>query len=196
MTMSAKEVDRRLRALLVDIADQLPPGTVGHLRATIEAGAHRLTLERMVERLIENGGSLTSETLSEFRRLAKGTDASEQPIKGLESLVVDSVVPRYSGSELTSAYFDDLDGRLRGLLIAVADQLSSQTTGFVVEYLDAAEYGLAFDLIVHDLLIETTPLKAEVIEMVWSLNDTLGLDPKTVEVLRSSSIGIDPPVSP
>lgn len=51
-------------------------------------------------------------------------------------------------------HFEEVQGRLRGLLISVADQLPSVTVQFIGEMIDANECGLALETL-SEMLVES-----------------------------------------
>jgi hypothetical protein len=46
---------------------------------------------------------------------------------------------------MDAAYYDDLAGRLYGLLITVEDRLGSEQTGLLHHFIEVGEYGLALE---------------------------------------------------
>ena len=85
---------------------------------------------------------------------------------------------------LSSAYYEELQGRIRGLLITVSDQLPPYTVGLVDRMIEANECGVALETI-SDMLVESSAvLPAEVLEIVEGLVTMMELNPLNVEQLR------------
>lgn len=83
-----------------------------------------------------------------------------------------------------AAYYEDLQGRLRGLLIEVAKELPSVTVGLVDELIDANECGVALEMI-SDMLVESDGrIDVLVLTDVERLVEDMGLDVSNVDVLR------------
>jgi hypothetical protein len=83
-----------------------------------------------------------------------------------------------------SGHFEQLQGRIRGLLINVSDQLSPFTVGLVDELVDANECGIAVEML-SDMLIESdAALDSNTFADVEHLVKEMGLDPGYAERLR------------
>jgi hypothetical protein len=82
------------------------------------------------------------------------------------------------------SHFEELQGRLRGVLIAVAEQLPSVTVGLVNEMIDANECGVALETI-SEMLVESGA-RIDVGELldVERLAHDMGLEDITVDRLR------------
>ncbi|MFD4325663.1 MafI family immunity protein [Nocardioides sp. NPDC058538] len=56
------------------------------------------------------------------------------------------------------AYYEEIAGRLRGLLIRLADRLSSEDITLIAEFVDANELGLALEQLADVLSEDERPL--------------------------------------
>lgn len=84
----------------------------------------------------------------------------------------------------SDAAYDDIRGRVQGLLINVADQLPPVTVGLVDELLDANELGVAVEMLSEMLVESNARLSPDAIAIFKGLVDDMKLDPLTVERLR------------
>lgn len=82
----------------------------------------------------------------------------------------------------TSCY-DDIRGRLRGVLFTVAPHLPSSTYGFVTEELDANELGVALETLVDVLHEVQAPLPGKVVQTLADLARTMDIDYDVVGAL-------------
>jgi hypothetical protein len=80
---------------------------------------------------------------------------------------------------------EEIQGRVRGLLIAVAPQLPAVTAGIVDEMIDANECGVALEIMSEMLVESGAAISAETLSNVSSLVDEMGLDQVNVDRLRS-----------
>jgi hypothetical protein len=87
-------------------------------------------------------------------------------------------------SRYDAAYFEDLQGRLRALLISIADQLSPQTIRLADEMIDAAECGIALDMLSEMLVESGARIDKQILADIAGLVDTMGLEAETVNRLR------------
>ncbi len=76
---------------------------------------------------------------------------------------------------MESAHFEDLQGRLRALLIRVGDQLPVETAGFVDELIDSSEFGIALETMSEALVEAAAAIDAETLAMTRSLADAMEL---------------------
>jgi hypothetical protein len=80
---------------------------------------------------------------------------------------------------------EEMQGRVRGLLILVADQLPERTASLVEELIDHNESGVALE-IMSDILVESGgALSAEAFEIAVSAAETMRLDRHCIDQLRS-----------
>lgn len=79
---------------------------------------------------------------------------------------------------------DDIRGRVRGLLITVAEQLPAVTAGLVDELLDANEQGIAVELLSEMLVESNARISPETIAMFEDVVEEMKLDKANVERLR------------
>jgi hypothetical protein len=81
--------------------------------------------------------------------------------------------------------YEEVQGRVRGLLITLAPQLPAVTVGLVDEMIDANECGVALE-IMSEMLVESGGVISEKsLSDVASLVDDIGLDRVKVERLSS-----------
>jgi hypothetical protein len=72
---------------------------------------------------------------------------------------------------------DDFQGRIRGLLIAIAEQLPEFTVKFIDELIDANEFGVAVETISEMLVDSQAAIQRWVYDVVNELCDAMPLDP-------------------
>lgn len=80
--------------------------------------------------------------------------------------------------------YDDLRGRVRGLLITLADQLPAVTAGLVDELLDANEPGVAVEVLSEMLLESKARISPGTMAVFEGVVEEMKLDPANVERLR------------
>ena len=80
--------------------------------------------------------------------------------------------------------FEELQGRLRGLLITVADQLPAFTVGLVVEMIGANECGLALETMSEMLVESDGRIELDVVVAAEALVRLMGLDEVNIDRLR------------
>ena len=90
-----------------------------------------------------------------------------------------------------SSYYEDLQGRVRGVLIEVANQLPSLTVGLVEEMIDANESGVALETIVNMLAESGGTISTSTFGSVSSLVETMGLDENIIGRLEPLVIEVD-----
>lgn len=81
------------------------------------------------------------------------------------------------------AQFEDLQGRLRAVFTRLADQLPVDTAGYVDEFIDSSEFGLALETMSEVLAESDGRIDSETLAMVRSLAEQMGLAPETHERL-------------
>lgn len=86
---------------------------------------------------------------------------------------------------MTSWRHEEVQGRVRGLLITVAPQLLAVTVGIVDEMIDANECGVALEIMSEMLVESGAVISAETLSDVSSLVEEMGLDQVNVDRLRS-----------
>lgn len=76
--------------------------------------------------------------------------------------------------------YDDLQGRLRGLLITSCDQLPFYTLGLIEEMIDAGEYGVALETL-SEAFTETNKVSPshQTLSEVRRLAQDMGLDTRS-----------------
>lgn len=82
------------------------------------------------------------------------------------------------------SHYEELQGRLRGLLIAVADQLPRVTVQLVGEMIDANECGVALETISEMLVESRAAITPDVLTSVSELVEMMGLPADNLERLR------------
>lgn len=88
-------------------------------------------------------------------------------------------------------YFEELQGRIRGLLISVSDQLPPVTVQLVGEMIDANECGVALETISEMLVESRAEISPDVFAGVRQLAETMGLEPSDVDRLRPLVVSAD-----
>jgi hypothetical protein len=95
----------------------------------------------------------------------------------------------------STSYHDDLRGKVRALLIMVADQLPPTTVELVTEMIDANESGVALETISEMLVESRGAVTSNALAVVDDLVRTMRFDPVNVDRLRplaSRNEGTDP----
>lgn len=87
-------------------------------------------------------------------------------------------------TEWPASQHEEVQGRARGLLIAVAPQLPAMTIGLVGEMIDANECGVALEIMSEMLVESHAVISAQELTMFSELVETMRLDPITLERLR------------
>ena len=80
---------------------------------------------------------------------------------------------------------EEVQGRVRGILIAVASQLPVFTVGLVDGMIDANECGVALEIMSEILVESGAVISAETLLDVSSLVGEMGLDQVNVDRLRA-----------
>lgn len=81
-----------------------------------------------------------------------------------------AIRPQLAEEPVTTAdYFEDLRGRLRAVLIRLADQLPAETAGFVDELIDSNECRLALETMSEVVAEIQGRIDSETLEMVRAL---------------------------
>jgi hypothetical protein len=88
-------------------------------------------------------------------------------------------------TQIDASYFEDLQGRLRALLINVAEMLPLLTVGLVTEMIDANECGVALEMMSEILVESEAVLDTAIVEDFAQLVEVIGLEPANVERLRA-----------
>lgn len=83
-----------------------------------------------------------------------------------------------------AAYYEDLRGRARGALIAVAEQLPNQTAGLIDELIDHNECGVAVEMLSEALVEAGATIDQQTMASVDALVTTMGLDADVAARLR------------
>lgn len=86
---------------------------------------------------------------------------------------------------------EDIRGRVRGLLITLADQLPAITAGLVDELLDANEQGVAVEMLSEMLVEAKARISPETMTAFEDVVEEMNLDRTNVERLRTLVIAAD-----
>ncbi len=84
-----------------------------------------------------------------------------------------------------AARHEEVQGRVRGLLIAVAPQLPAVTVGIVDEMIDANECGVALEIMSEMLVESGAVISEQSLSDVSSLVEEMGFGRLNVDRLRS-----------
>ncbi|MGD0748328.1 MAG: hypothetical protein ABSB68_11010 [Acidimicrobiales bacterium] len=84
----------------------------------------------------------------------------------------------------SASRYEEIQGRVRGLLIEVAPQLPAITAGLIDEMIDANECGVALETMSEMLVESEGVISAETLTEFSSLVQEMGLDQINVERLR------------
>ncbi len=80
--------------------------------------------------------------------------------------------------------YEELQGRVRGVVISVADQLPPVTVRLATEMIDANECGVALETVSEMLVESGAVLSDEIVGMVEGLVQAMALDAVNVDRLR------------
>jgi hypothetical protein len=81
------------------------------------------------------------------------------------------------------AYYEEIAGGLRGLLIRFGDRLSSQDATLIAEFIDANELGLALEQMADVLCQDDQPLSADERTDMLALVDRMQMDDRVSTAL-------------
>jgi hypothetical protein len=76
-----------VRGLLIELADQLPPVTVGRVEEMIDANEGDVALDMLSEMLVESGARLGEQTLADVASLVAAMGLSDEVVNRLRPLV-------------------------------------------------------------------------------------------------------------
>ncbi len=79
---------------------------------------------------------------------------------------------------------EEVQGRARGVLVTVADQLPAMTVGLVDEMIDHNECGVAVEILSEMLVDSGARISEETLAGLSSLVEKMSLDPINVDPLR------------
>jgi len=97
---------------------------------------------------------------------------------------VDSVDAVFRQScRVDQSYYEDLRGRLQALLIDLEDRLLPQTCGFVQEFIDVGEYGLALETMADMLGEALQPITTDERDRMLELAATMKMDDRVPRCL-------------
>jgi hypothetical protein len=86
---------------------------------------------------------------------------------------------------MDAAYYEDLQGRLFGLLILLEDRLGAKLAGLMHHFIEAGEYGLALEGIASILAQERTPIADQERDAMLALVATVRMDDLVPHALGS-----------
>jgi hypothetical protein len=87
--------------------------------------------------------------------------------------------------QFDAAYYEDLRGRVRGVLIATADLFPANQVGLVDELIDANESGVALEMLSEMLVEVQARVEPQVIDQVDRLVRDMGLPRDVAERVRT-----------
>jgi hypothetical protein len=82
-----------------------------------------------------------------------------------------------------ATYYEEIAGRLRGLLIRLGDRLASKDQSWIVEFVDANELGLALEQMADALSEDEQPLAVDERTDMLALADEMGLGDRVSRAL-------------
>jgi len=82
-----------------------------------------------------------------------------------------------------SAFYEDIAGRLRGLLIRMSDRLTTKDQVLIVEFIDANEPGVALEQMAAGLSEDEKPLSADERSDMMALADRMNLGQRVSRAL-------------
>ena len=88
--------------------------------------------------------------------------------------------------QFDSSYYEDLRGRVRGVLIAVSDMFPSQQVQLLDELIDANESGVALEMLAEMLVEVGAALDGELVRQIERLAHDMGLSPEIGAGLKES----------
>lgn len=77
-----------------------------------------------------------------------------------------------------AAYYEDLRGRVRGVLIAVAEAFPAEQVGLVDELIDANESGVALEMLVGMLRETEASVPSAVVDQIAGLVNDMDMPPQ------------------
>ena|SRR6266498_676415 len=88
--------------------------------------------------------------------------------------------------EFDPSYYEDLRGRVRGVLISVAENFPTDQLALLEELIDANEPGIALEMLGEMLVDAKVALHDDVMDAVAGLVETMGLDRELIQQLRTN----------
>ena len=86
---------------------------------------------------------------------------------------------------MDAAYYEDLAGRLYGLLIGLEDRLGREDAGELHHFIEVGEYGLALEDIAGALRRDKTPITDQERRDMLALTRTMNMDGLVPAALES-----------
>ena len=87
-----------------------------------------------------------------------------------------------------ATHYEEIKGRVRGLLIGVSNLLDPDRLALIEELIDSNESGVALDLLVRSLLERNTSIENEIKERLSELVRDLELDEEIENRVRSLAV--------
>lgn len=87
-------------------------------------------------------------------------------------------------TDRSAARYEEIQGRVRGLLITLAPQLPAKTVGIIDEMIDANECGVALEIMSEMLVESGGRIPKDSLLEVTALVDEMGLDQINADRLR------------
>lgn len=91
-------------------------------------------------------------------------------------------------TEFAQSYYDEINGRLRAILVQVADSLPDRTREFVADELDANELGLSLETIVEALNESGTWVDSRIVAELSDLAAKMNMNVDVSAALTSSAV--------
>ena len=83
-----------------------------------------------------------------------------------------------------AAYYEDIRGRVRGVLIAVSAAFAPEQLGLVEELIDANEAGVALEMLIEMLVEAGVPIVRTIIDQITTLVQEMSLPASTAQQVK------------
>lgn len=90
-----------------------------------------------------------------------------------------------SGDRRPLSYYEDLQARVRALLITTGSWISPEQLSLFSELVDSNECGIALDMLSEALASSNARVHSAIIHDMQSLSDQMGLKPEVLDRIRS-----------
>jgi hypothetical protein len=141
--------------------------------------------------LVEEAHGGCDDDLAEISREEAGQIAAERaarcwpPDAARLPWVARSIRRKSGGTLVDAAYYEDLQGRLFGLLILLEDRLGSGHAGLMHHFIEVGEYGLALEEIAGVLAHARVPVTDQERDSMLALAQTMKMDDLVARALGS-----------
>jgi hypothetical protein len=88
-------------------------------------------------------------------------------------------------AQFDAAYYEDIRGRVRGILISTSEHLPADQVGRLDGIIDANESGIALEMLSEMLVEVGASVDTEIVEQFDKLARDMGLGPDLMERVRS-----------